>query len=156
MISHYFGGKQGLYDAIMTQARSHGFDVPIRIISGGLRSREDFLTKFELFISEVLNAFLDLSPILRISSRDGIQFGDTDNLHKAFADFLNQAQAKGFLRPTIRVELVTGLVLDRIGNQVLFALNPSYAGPDILVDRKYRDEWLEANTEVLLYGLAGT
>ena len=44
MISHYFGGKQGLYDAVLGHISGDVFDVALRLLQGELRSRDEFIT----------------------------------------------------------------------------------------------------------------
>ena len=155
MINHYFGSKQGLLDAILGQLSGNTFDVPVRLIQGELKSREEFLTKLDLFISEAFNCLLGLAPIFRIIIREGAPFADLGAVHVALATFLETAKSKGFLEGEFQPELVTGLVLDRLGNQVLFAVNPAYNGPNVLTDLEYRDQWLKSNTQALMFGLAG-
>lgn len=155
MINHYFGSKQGLLDAILAELSGEKFAVPIRIIEGDLKSREEFITKLELFISETFNVLLGLAPIFRILNREGGEFADLSRVHSALARFLKVAQAKGFVRGTLNPDLTTGLVMDRLGLQIIFAVNPTYKGPNVLQDADFRAEWLSANTEILIHGLAG-
>ena len=152
MISHYFGGKKGLLDAVLGQLSGDTFQVPMRILAGDLKSGEEFRTKLELFISETFAVLISLAPVFRIITREGGEFADLSRVHGALADFLGQAQTKGFVRDTLVPELTTGLILDRLGNQVLFAINPTYKGPSVLSDEAYRAEWLAANTEALING----
>ncbi len=156
MINHYFDSKQGLYDAILGELSAESFDVPVRMIEGNLRSREEFLTKLELFISETLNALMAQAPVFRIIAREGGQFADLRKVHKALEQFLSSAQEKGYLRASLRTDLITGLIFDRLGNQVMFAVSPGYQGPNVLTDEAYRREWLEANTDALIKGFAAT
>jgi len=155
MISHYFGSKKGLFDRIVGQLSGDVFDVPVRLLGGELKSRDEFLTKLELFISETFNALVSLAPVFRIITREGGAFADMTKVKDALAGFLTQAQARGFLRASLRPELTTSLVLDRLGNQVLFAVKFSDTAPSVLTDSDLRAEWLAANTDVLLFGLAG-
>lgn len=155
MIGHYFGNKQGLLNAILGQLSGESFDVPVRLIQGELKSREEFLTKLELFISETFNALLALAPVFRIVAREGSDFADLRRVHSSLSEFLTCAQNKGFLRDSLRPDMTTGLILDRLGNQVMFAVNPKYKGPNVLKDPTYRRDWLKANIDALLFGLAG-
>ncbi len=156
MINHYFGSKEGLYTAILAQLSADSFAVPVRIIEGDLKSREEFLTKLELFISETLNALIANAPVLKIASNEGAHYADLSKVHAALSGFFSIAQDKGFLRPAFRPDMTTGLILDRLGNQVLFAVRPGYKGPNVLTDEAYRREWLEANTDALIKGFAAT
>lgn len=153
MISHYFGSKKGLLDEILGTLSADVFEVPLRIIEGDLNSRDEFLTKLNLFISEVFNALLSLAPVFRIIAREGGEFADLGKVHAALAEFMTVAQSKGYLRADLRADMTTGLIFDRLGNQVLFAINPTYKGPSVLDDKTYRAQWLAANIDALVNGL---
>ena len=155
MIHHYFGSKAGLYRAILDQFSTETFETPIRMIEAGLNTREEFLLRLELFISETFRALISQAPIFRIISREGSEFADLGHFHAALITFLQDAQSKGFVRDSLSPEMATGLMLDRLGNQVLFATNPKYQGPNVLKDAAYKQEWLRANIDVLLHGLGG-
>ena len=155
MVHHYFGNKAGLMQAILGQLSGERFDVPVRIIGGELHSREEFLVKLELFVSETFATLLALAPVFRIVAREGSEFADMNRVHSALAEFLTRAQEKGYLRASLRPEFTTGLILDRLGNQIMFAGNPKYSGPSVLLDEEYRQDWLKANIDALLFGLAG-
>ena len=154
MISHYFGSKQGLLDEIVRRLSRESFEVPLRLIEGELRSKEEFRTKLELFISETFAILIDLAPVFRIVGREGGDLANVGIAHEALSKFLAHAQEKGFLRADLRTDLTTGLILDRLGNQIIYAVSPSYTGPNVISDERYRKDWLTANTDALLFGLA--
>lgn len=155
MIHHYFGNKEGLHKAILEQFSTDTFAVPIRLLSGEVRSREEFLVRLELLVGETFQALAEQAPVFRIAARDGKNFAEFKEFRAALIAFFSSAQAKGFVRRSMNIEMATGMLLDRLGNQILFAINPHNQGPNVLTSEDYRDEWLKANTEILLFGLAG-
>ena len=66
-----------------------------------------------------------------------------------------EAQKAGLVAPELRTDLVTGIVLDRLGGQILYAAMAADDTPNVLSDADYADAWLAANTHVLIHGLAG-
>jgi AcrR family transcriptional regulator len=152
MIHHYFGSKQGLYDAIIEQFSSQAFDVPLRIIASSPKSREDFILRFEMFLTETFHALLSHAPVFQIMSRDQNEFLGLKSFHAGLAEFLNQSRKSGFIREELDIEMVTGLMLDRLGNQVLYAgMLKDSSTPTVLSDEAYRKRWLAANIDVLVH-----
>ena len=50
--------------------------------------------------------------------------------------------------------MLTGLMLDRIGNQIFFAPQmKDLGGENIKEDLDYRRRWVKANVDHILYGL---
>ena len=155
MISHHFGNKEGLFRAIVEQFSTDVMDAPLRMIATPAKTRDEFLTRLEMFISEAFHVLISKAQVFRIMTREGTAFADFSHLHTSLAEYLRAAQNSGFLRVELDAEMVTGLVLDRLGNQIQAAINPGYTGPNALTDEAFREKWLRANIEVLLFGLAG-
>lgn len=155
MIHHYFGSKRGLYDEIIEQFASATFDVPLRLIAKPPGTREETLLRLEMFISETFRALAAQAPVFRILVRESEGFVGMARFHEGLGSYLKAARDAGFLRGELKVDLVTGLILDRLGNQVMYAATSQSDEPSVLNDDAYAEEWLAANVEVLIYGLAG-
>lgn len=155
MIHHYFGSKEGLYDAIINEFSSATFDVPLRLIAKPPKTAEEFRLRLEMFISETFRALVGQAPVFRIMVRESKSFVGMSRFHDGFAAYLSQAQEAGFLNPALKIELVTGIVLDRLGNQIMYAATSTGDQPNVLNDDDYAEEWLAANVAVLIDGLAG-
>ncbi len=155
MIHHYFGSKEGLFNAIIEEFTSTTFDVPLRLIAKPPKTAEEFQLRLEMFISETFRALLSQAPVFRILVRENKGFVGMSRFHENFASYLNAAQRSGFLSAELKTEMITGLVLDRLGNQVMYAATSQNDQPNVLNDEGYAEEWLAANVTVLLYGLAG-
>ena len=51
-------------------------------------------------------------------------------------------------------QMITGLLFDRLGNQVKHAdWIKSVTGDDIIGDEQYRNRWLKANLDIFLNGV---
>jgi AcrR family transcriptional regulator len=156
MIHHYFGNKEGLFNAIIDEFTAATFDVPLRLISKPPKTAEEMRLRLEMFISETFRALIAQAPVFRILVRENRGFVGGARYHEGFAAYLRAAQEAGFVDAELEVELITGMVLDRLGNQIMYAATLKEAGRTVLNDEAYAEEWLAANTRVLLFGLAGT
>lgn len=155
MIHHYFSSKKSLYDAIIQKFSQETFDVALRVIAQAPRSAEEFKFRMAMFITETLEALIAQAPVFRILTRDQSEFVAFSKYHAEFIRFLEQAKAAGYLRDGVDIEMISGLILDRLGNQVLFGT--SFKGqdrPNVLTDATYRDRWLAANIDILVNGFA--
>lgn len=155
MIHHYFGSKQGLYDAIVDEFTSAAFEVPLRLISKPPKTQDEFLLRLEMFISETFRALVAQAPVFRIVTRESKSYEGTAQFHAGLRTYLSEAQDAGFVETDLQVELVTGIVLDRLGGQIIYASTVADTSPTVLNNEAYADEWLAANTSVLLHGFSG-
>lgn len=153
MIHHYFDSKKGLYEAIIEQFSVETFEVPLRVIAQAPRSREEFIFRMEMFITETLEALIAQAPVFRIISQDQSEFVEFSKYHSEFVKFLEQSKADGYLRNSVDIEMISGIILDRLGNQVLLgATSTGKDFPNIIKDPAYRERWLAANIDILING----
>ncbi len=155
MIHHYFGSKQGLYDAIINEFSAATFDVPLRVIAKPAKTGEEFRLRLEMFIGETFRALLDQAPVFRILVRENRGFIGMARYHEGFANYLVAGQTAGLVSAALTPSLITGLVMDRLGNQIMYAATSSSDQPNVINDAAYAEEWLAANVAVLIFGLAG-
>ena len=154
MIHHYFGSKQGLYDALIDSFKEGSLDVPIRIITSPPTSAADFATRLELFISETLEAAIANRYVYEMVIADRLALDEFRIYYERFHEFLRSAQSAGVLRETLDVEMLTGLVLDRVGNQIYFAEElVQLASANVINDPAYRSRWVRANVDLILNGM---
>jgi len=155
LIHHYFGSKDGLYQAILTEFSDTTFDVPLRIIADAPASAEEMQFKFKHFVSESLEALVARQLVFRIISREAGPYLNLSAFRSGLIAFLSQCQTSGFLAKALPVHMVPSLVLDRLGNQIIYALSAANSGEKtILNDVEYRREWSTANAELILFGIA--
>jgi len=154
MIHHYFGSKQGLYDEILSQFSERVFTVPIRIISGAATSRENLTTRFEIFLEETLAALIANRDLYRLVVRELVVFPVFEAYNQQLVSFLDEAKNAGLVRNDLDSAMLTGMILDRLGNQILFASwIRQTSGYCVITDEKYRKRWLKANLDLFLHGM---
>ena len=155
MIHHYFGNKQGLREAIVSRFTSEVFAMPIRLIQKPPKTQEDFVSRFEMFVEETLEAMIDNRCLfIMIHKEDAQPEQDPfDEYYSSFTSFIKGGQKNGWVHKKIDSTMLSGLVIDRLGNQIHYAnvINRT-TGTDIISDKKYRDRWLRANLDLFLYG----
>lgn len=155
MIHHYFGNKKGLLDVLMNQFSSEIFTVPIRIIQKLPGSQEEFVSRFELFVEETLEALIANRFLFALVQREEVQHQQEPFVvyAQSFIDYINHGKKSGFVNNAIDPAMLTGLIMDRLGNQVLYAkvINTS-TGTDVISDADYKARWLRANLDLFLNG----
>lgn len=154
MIHHYFGSKQGLYDEILSGFSERLLVVPIRIISEPPRSRENLIARLEIFIEETLEALIAQPDLYKLVIREQIIFDVFANYNQKLVNFLEAAKQDGIVRPELDTEMLTGLILDRLGNQVLYApWIKETSGQSMHSGDSYKKRWLRANLDLILHGM---
>lgn len=155
MIHHYFGSKDGLFQAILDAFSSDGFAPAIRIVATPAQSAEEFRIKMQLLFTETLEVLVAHSRVFRIINREQSAFLPLKPYRDALLNFLTQAQQDGFIRGTIATDMIPGVLLDRLGNQVLYALGLGEAKTqNVILDPIYRQHWAKANSDILIFGFA--
>lgn len=154
MIHHYFGSKEGLLNAIVQHFGSDVFVVPMRLLGTPPRSKEDFLSRMEMLFEATLDAYIEQRAVLAVVVRVQADLSALTEYVQRFIAFLEHSKKKGFVRKEVDSEMVTGAMLDRVLNQVLFApwIKRSF-GIDVLRDAPYKHRWCKANLDLFLHGL---
>lgn len=154
MIHHYFGAKQGLYDEILSGFSERVLVVPIRIISEPARNRENLIARLEIFLQETLEALIADPILYRLVVREQIIFDVFQKYNEKLVKFLESGKSAGIVRPELDTEMLTGLILDRLGNQILYAswIEDS-SGDNIFSAGPYKKRWMTANLDLILHGI---
>lgn len=154
MIHHYFGSKQGLFDAIVEQFSSGVFAVPIRLLDKAPRSSDEFLSRVEMLFEATLDAFIEHRSVLLAVVREQADPEALPEYMAAFASFLEQSKKKGYVRDDVDSYMIAGFLLDRILNQVQLApwIKRNY-GTDLLSDPDYKHRWCQSNLAVFVNGI---
>jgi AcrR family transcriptional regulator len=155
MIHHFFGSKQGLLDAIVEQFSVGVFAVPMRLLDKDPRSRDDFLSRMEMLFESTLDAYIEHRSVLLVVVREQADPEALPEYMAGLASFLARAQAKGFVREGIDLDMITGFFLDRMLNQIQHApwIKRNY-GTDLLSDPDYKQRWCRSNLDVFLNGIS--
>ena len=155
MVHHYFGSKQGLFDALIDQFSVEVFMVPIRIMEKKPDTRAQFVSRFELFVEETLEAMIVNRRLLTMIMNSGFlpDANPFSDYFLSFVSFIEHGKNNGFVNQGIDAAMLTGLVLDRLSNQIIFAeLIVASSGEDIINDAAHRQRWLSANLYLFLHG----
>lgn len=158
MIHHYFGNKMGLYDTVLAGFSENVLEVPVRVISSPPRNRQDLISRLEIFVEETLEALIAQRHLYELVVRERIIFSVFDHYNAQLVKFLEAGKAAGIIRQQLDTEMLTGLILDRLGNQILYApwINQT-AGQSVFTDAPYKKRWLNANLDLIFNGiLSGT
>lgn len=154
MIHHYFGSKQGLYDAVLERFSENVFDVPIRLISTEPESAEVFATRLGIFFEESLIALIDNKEVYELANRERLIVPSFAEYNRSLIAFLEAGKKAGIVRQELDSEMITGTFLDRLGPQIFYAEKiKQLQGESILENGPYRKRWLKANLDLFVNGL---
>ena len=153
MIHHYFGNKQGLYDEILSGFSEDVWTVPARIISHHPRSKDHMVSLLEIFIEETFEALIANHQLFELVVRERMVFETFASYSEKLSAFMKAAQTAGYMRSSADPTMLTGFILDRVGNQVLYAAwIKETTGDNVLTDKAYRQRWLHSNIDLMLNG----
>ncbi len=154
MIHHYFDSKEGLLAAILEGFTERTFVVPMRLMQRQPRSKEDFRSRIEMLFEAALEAYLEHRLVAMVAIREQVPLPAAVEFTGRFSAFLQEAKVGGFVRQELDAAMVSGFMLDRILNQVLFAPWIKQAhGLDLVADAEYRRRWCASNIDLFLHGL---
>lgn len=153
MIHHYFGNKQGLYDEILSGFSEDVWTVPARIIGHTPRSKDHFISLLEIFIEETFEALIANHQLFELVVRERMVIETFAKYSEKLTSFMAAAQTAGYMRESLDPTMLTGFILDRIGNQILYATwIKETTGDNVLTDKAYRERWLRSNIDLMLNG----
>ena len=162
-VSYHFGGKQGLYAAVIHGVGERRLASAQRILSVPPADRAALETCLQLFAEETLSSWLDEPGVLIIlfaELQQGFRNCGADAVASLEAQssvlvgFLTAAQDSGLLRPDVNVGLVAGALLERLNNQVLYADAIQARFGKSIADPEYRRYWVHQTVTLLLDGAA--
>ena len=154
MIHHYFTNKAGLLEAIVAQFDSGVVAVPMRLLSKPAVSLDDFHSRMEMLFEATLDAFIEQRALITVVYREQAELAALQEFAKLFVEFLERAKKDGVVRKDLDCEMISGVFLDRIINQVQYApWVKRDSGYDLLGDPQYKQRWCKANSGVLINGI---
>ena len=157
MIHHYYGNKKGLFDAIVASFTDAVFVFPLKIIEDLPQSQEDFVVRMKLFFKATLDALIAQYRPLQVVMKHDISDPTLTALIEKFVGFLQASREQGFVRKELDPPMISGCLMDRLVNQVLYADKiKTYSGDDLFADDHYRKRWSDANVDLYLFGMAVT
>ena len=162
-VTYHFKSKKGLYTAVLRRSGDRRLASARRVLSAPARDASDLETRLLLFAEETLVAWLDDPAVLVILFSE-LQQGfrncepeataSLERLAEVLHGFLEAAQRDGLLRADIDVAIVSGGLLERLNNQVMFVDTLEQRYTTSIRDEEYRRHWVAQVVVLLLHGAA--
>lgn len=154
MIHHFFESKEGLLNVIINQFSDNVFSVPNKLLENTPRSKEDFQSRIEMIFETTLDAYIKERITLLVIIKEQSSSQAMVDYRELFVSFMERCKKKGFIRKKLDSEMITGLMIDRVLNQVQYApWIKGATGHDILNDTAYKKRWCKANLDLILHGM---
>lgn len=162
-VSYHFGGKRGLYNAVIRSVGDRRLASSKRILSSPAQSDSELETRLLMFAEETLAAWLedpDILTIIFMELRLGFPHCDDKALaslvdqNVVLVDFLQAAVEDGLLRPGVDVAILAGALLERLNNQVMYLDTLQARFGSSIADDAYRAHWVRQTIEFFLRGAA--
>ncbi|TPV94049.1 MAG: TetR/AcrR family transcriptional regulator [Myxococcales bacterium FL481] len=160
-VSYHFGGKQALYEDIISRSGDDRLASAQRLLGLPPGDAADLESRLLLFAEETLAAHLrDPEPLIILYAETQQRFRNCDpkvlkNLSKhneVLLAFLASARRRSLLRKGVDIDIVAGTLLERLNNQVHHAdFIESVYGTSIK-EPKYRRHWSRQTIDLLLHG----
>lgn len=160
-VSYHFGGKRGLFNAVIRSIGERRLAGAKRILAMPPKTRIGVETRLVLFAEETLASWLEepnLLVILYAELRQGFPHCDEDAMvsvieqSRVLVTFLGAAVAAGFLRDDVDVDILAGAILERLNNQVVFADIVQQTYGSSIKEPAYRTHWVRQTIELFLHG----
>lgn len=160
-VTYHFGSKQALFTEIVDHWTSEQLDLAERLLAAKPESREEFRVRLALFLGEALEAFHRERDVVRILFRGDAILRDVGGsagrrlaaFSSRIARFVRAGIKIGAVSPDVDVDVVAGLLHDRLVNQAAFApMHKKHQGTSTL-DASYRARWVNANLRIVLHGI---
>lgn len=153
MVHHYFGSKADLLEAIVEQYGEHVLDLPMQLLAVPAKSQDDFISRVEMLFVTTLEACLEHRNLLKVVMREDASPQALVDYTDTFVQFLDQGKQHGLVREGLDTTMITGAILDRIINQVLYIPGLSEAHGIDVTDPGYRERWCASNVDFFVHGM---
>jgi len=161
-ITYHFGSKEKLYQEILDRFAALQLEQAQTALSGELRSQEEFEIRLEMFLMQLLQAYLENRETLLIALREFEQLPpDSDSsainelieINHLLSNFVQKAKDRGFVREDVDPSIVAGTLLDRLINQARYAHTHKQLFNVTSLDPEYRAYWVRASLGLVLDGM---
>lgn len=156
-ISYHFGGKDELYKACLSEEGSNILHFMETILTEPL-GLDDFKAKLRLYMIHHFEHAVKNRELILMISRDVSSKAAMVNVHKIFRNvpdrmnsFFEEAQKKGFIKPTVKTDYLGDYFLGPIFMQVLFAEN--LIEPKDVYSPQFREQFVTELIENFLNGI---
>ena len=160
-VSYHFGGKKGLYQAVLKGVGDRRLASAQRLLDLPARDVGDLETRLLLFAEECLVAWLEEPGVLNIllaELQQGFPNCDEEAMQSLEAQsqvligFLTSARDDGLLAEDLDIAMVAGGLIERLNNQVLFSDTLKQQFGASVEDPDYRRAWVGKVISLLLFG----
>lgn len=164
-VSYHFGGKQALYEDIISRIGDDRLASAQRLLGEPPSDLADFERRLLLFAEETLASHLrDPHPLVILYAETQQQFRNCDSNvletlsehHQVLLRFLASARHRSLLRKGVDLDIIAGTLLERLNNQVHHAEFIESTYGTSIRDAKYRRHWCRQTIDLLLFGAART
>ncbi|MCJ8324169.1 MAG: TetR/AcrR family transcriptional regulator [Rhizobiales bacterium] len=161
-ITYHFGSKEQLYQEILHQFAALQNEQVKMALSGELRSQEEFEVRLEMFLMQLLQAYLENRETLLIALREFEQLTpdkyssavlELVEINHTLTNFVQKAKDLGFVSEDTDPSIVTGTLLDRLINQARYAHTNKQLFNVTTLDQEYRAYWVRASLGLILDGM---
>jgi AcrR family transcriptional regulator len=161
-VTYHFGSKEKLHKEILDRFTAMLIEQTQTALSGELRSQDEFEIRLEMFLTQLLEAYLENRETILIATREFEQLLPQDDdsnirelvkINSSLSDFVQKAKEKGFVREDVDVGIVAGTLLDRLLNQVRFSHSHKRFFDVTSADAEYRTYWVRASLGLVLEGM---
>jgi AcrR family transcriptional regulator len=159
LINYHFGGKEGLYRECVMPFIGNGIANMERVLRGP-SGRQDFITRFGLFMEEFVSNHVrdqDLCCILkRDSHTEVVKSLYKDHFVPAFEiayAFLRAAKRAKIIRRDLDPEVVTHIIFGSVFDLIALDRFRSGAKEQCFLDERHRDATIRQFTTFMLAGM---
>jgi AcrR family transcriptional regulator len=161
-ITYHFGSKKKLYQAILDRFVALQLEHTHTALSAEIRSQEEFEIRLEMFMLQLLQAYLENRESLLIILREfeQLETGGDDNairhlidINHALSDFVRKAKDQGLVDKSVDPDIVSGTLLDRLINQARYAHTHMQLFNVSSLDPEYRTYWARSSLGLVLNGM---
>ncbi len=162
-VSYHFGGKQALYQKIISRVGDDRLASAQRLLGPPPNDLSDLESRLLLFAEETLATHLrEPEPLVILYAETQQRFRNCDpsalasltEHSRVLSEFLVAARRRSLLRKGVDVEIIAGALLERLHNQVHYAEFIESAYGTSIKDPKYRRHWIRQTIDLLLFGAA--
>ncbi len=161
-VTYHFGSKEKLYQEILDRFAALLLEQAQTVLSGELRSQEEFEIRLEMFLVQILETYLKNRETLLIALREFEQLLPENDesairelveINHTLSSFVEKAKGQGFVREDVDTGIVAGTLLDRLLNQARFAHTHERFFNVTSLDPEYRVYWVRASLGLVLNGM---
>ncbi|MCO4771378.1 MAG: TetR/AcrR family transcriptional regulator [Deltaproteobacteria bacterium] len=162
-VSYHFGGKKGLYAAVLRSMGDDRLASAQRILGAPPSNRTELETRLLLFAEETLATLLAAPGpliILFAEFQQGFRNCGPEAVeglaeqNRVVIEFLQGAADAGLLRSSADLDIVAGAFNERLNNQVMHADRIHTLYGDSIKNPEYRAHWTRQTIDLMLYGAA--